>query len=93
MAGERSGNLDAVLRRFVAYSKVIDTVRSKTISALIYPVILMPAGGRPGRHHRDQGGADVRRVLRAASTPQLPLSTRIIVAVSDFVRAQLLAAS
>ena len=29
MAGERAGNLDAVLRRFVAYSKTIDTVRSE----------------------------------------------------------------
>ena len=38
MAGERAGNLDAVLRRFVAYAKVVDTVRKKTISALVYPV-------------------------------------------------------
>ncbi len=41
MAGERAGNLDAVLRRFVAYVKVVDTVRKKTISALVYPVILV----------------------------------------------------
>src|SRR6476646_5563928 len=41
MAGERAGNLDAVLRRYVAYSKVVDTVRSKTISALVYPAILI----------------------------------------------------
>ena len=41
MAGERAGNLEQVLRRFVAYSKTIDTVRSKTISAMIYPVILI----------------------------------------------------
>src|SRR5918995_3334031 len=41
MAGERAGNLDAVLRRFVAYSKTIDTVRSKSISAMIYPIILV----------------------------------------------------
>ena len=41
MAGERAGNLDAVLRRFVAYAKTIDTVRKKTISAMIYPVILV----------------------------------------------------
>ena len=27
MAGERAGNLDAVLRRYVAYSKMVDTVR------------------------------------------------------------------
>jgi type IV pilus assembly protein PilC len=41
MAGERSGNLDSVLRRFVAYSKTVDTVGTKTISAMIYPVILI----------------------------------------------------
>ena len=41
VAGERSGSLDTVLRRFVAYSKVIDAVRRKTISALLYPVILV----------------------------------------------------
>jgi type IV pilus assembly protein PilC len=41
MAGERSGNLDAVIRRYVAYEKVIGTVRRRTISALIYPAILV----------------------------------------------------
>src|SRR5689334_21620039 len=40
LAGERSGNLDAVLRRFVEYSKIIATVKRKTISALVYPAIL-----------------------------------------------------
>ena len=40
VAGERSGNLDAVLRRFVDYTKIVATVKRKTISALIYPVIL-----------------------------------------------------
>jgi type IV pilus assembly protein PilC len=41
LAGERSGSLDTVLRRFVDYTKVIATVRRKTISALIYPAILV----------------------------------------------------
>ncbi len=41
MAGERAGNLDAVLRRFVAYAKVVDTVRKRTLSALVYPAILI----------------------------------------------------
>jgi len=41
LAGERSGNLDAVLRRYVEYAKVIATVKSKTRSALIYPAILV----------------------------------------------------
>ena len=41
MAGERSGSLDSVLRRYVAYEKVVGTVRRRTISALIYPAILV----------------------------------------------------
>jgi type IV pilus assembly protein PilC len=40
LAGERSGSLDTVLRRFVEYSKIIDTVKRKTVSALVYPAIL-----------------------------------------------------
>jgi len=35
LAGERSGNLDAILRRYVEYTKIIQTVKSKTISALV----------------------------------------------------------
>ncbi len=41
LAGERSGNLDAVLRRYVEYTKIISTVKRKTISALVYPAILI----------------------------------------------------
>jgi type IV pilus assembly protein PilC len=41
MAGERSGNLDSVIRRYVAYEKVVGTVRKRTLSALIYPAILV----------------------------------------------------
>lgn len=41
LAGERSGSLDTVLRRFVDYSKIIATVKRKTLSALVYPAILI----------------------------------------------------
>lgn len=40
MAGEKSGGLEEVLRRFVTYTKTIDRVRRKTLSALIYPIVL-----------------------------------------------------
>jgi type IV pilus assembly protein PilC len=89
MAGERSGNLDAVLRRFVAYSKTIDTVRSKTISAMVYPVILIALA-------TFLVGIIVVKVVPTFAefygsfNAELPLSTRVIVAVSDFIRAQLL---
>lgn len=87
MAGERSGNLDAVLRRFVAYSKTIDTVRSKTVSAMIYPVILVALAAV-------LVGIIIIKVVPtfadfyASFDRELPLSTRMIVAVSDVIRAQ-----
>lgn len=86
-AGERSGNLDAVLRRFVAYSKTIDTVRSKTMSAMIYPVILILLAVV-------LVAIIVIKVVPtfaefyASFNSQLPLSTRIIVAISDVIRGQ-----
>ena len=85
LAGERSGNLDAILRRYVVYEKVIDTVRRRTISALIYPAILIAlAVGLVG--------IIVLRVVPAFSDfyasfdAELPMSTRIILGVSNFAQ-------
>jgi len=89
MAGERAGNLDAVLRRFVAYAKVVDTVRKKTISALVYPCILIGLA-------IVLVGIIVLKVVPtfsefyASFRAELPLSTRIIIGVSNFVRNNLL---
>jgi type IV pilus assembly protein PilC len=43
LAGERSGNLDDVLRRYVTYTKSVAALRRKIRSALTYPVILLVA--------------------------------------------------
>ena len=40
LAGEKSGNLDEMLRRFIAYTRVVDAVKRNAISALIYPAVL-----------------------------------------------------
>src|SRR5262249_20808055 len=42
-AGERSGDLEGVLRRFLKYQKTIVTLRKKVITALIYPIVLIVA--------------------------------------------------
>ena len=83
LAGEKSGSLEQVIRRYVAYVKVVSGVRRKTISALVYPAILLllsmivvsiivlrvvPEFGA----FYDQFGAE------------LPMSTRVIVAISNF---------
>jgi type IV pilus assembly protein PilC len=84
VAGERSGNLDAVLRRFVEYSKIIATVRRKTMSALIYPIILVSLATL-------LVSVIVLKVVPAFSdfyesfNAELPLVTRVIVGISDFV--------
>jgi len=85
LAGERSGNLDAILRRYVTYEKVIDAVRRKTISALIYPVILIAlAVGLVGIIVLSVVPAFTD--FYASFDAQLPLSTRIILAVSDIAQ-------
>jgi type IV pilus assembly protein PilC len=89
LAGERSGNLDAILRRYVVYEKVIDSVRRKTLSALIYPVILIALA-------IGLVGIIVLRVVPAFSEfyasfdAELPMSTRIILGVSNFAQEQYL---
>jgi type IV pilus assembly protein PilC len=43
LAGERSGNLEEVLGRYVSYQRVTSAFRKKLISALWYPAILIVA--------------------------------------------------
>jgi type IV pilus assembly protein PilC len=87
LAGERSGNLDAVLRRFVEYTKIIATVKRKTVSALVYPAILVSLA-------IVLVSIIVLKVVPAFADfystfgAQLPLSTRVILAISDFLRSQ-----
>jgi type IV pilus assembly protein PilC len=40
-AGERSGELEQVLRRFIRYQKLVLDARKRVISALIYPIVLV----------------------------------------------------
>lgn len=41
VAGERSGSLETVLRRFVHYTKVTQAIRKKAVSAAIYPIAVI----------------------------------------------------
>jgi len=88
LAGERSGSLDTVLRRYVEYAKIIATVKRKTVSALIYPVILISLAFI-------LVAIIVFRVVPsftdfyASFGADLPLITRIIVGISNVLREQL----
>ncbi|HEY6308452.1 MAG TPA: type II secretion system F family protein [Candidatus Angelobacter sp.] len=43
LAGERSGNLEEVLGRFIAFQRVTGSFRKKLLSALVYPALLVTA--------------------------------------------------
>lgn len=44
-AGERSGDLEGVLRRFLRYQKMIVGLRKKVVGALVYPAVLVFLSG------------------------------------------------
>lgn len=44
-ASERTGDMQAALRRYLAYQAQIDTVRKKIVNASIYPALLFVVGG------------------------------------------------
>jgi type IV pilus assembly protein PilC len=87
MAGEKSGSLETVLRRYVAYVKVIAGVKRRTLSALIYPAVLLALS-------LAVISIIVVRVVPEFSdfygqfNRELPWITRGIVAVSNAVRSQ-----
>ncbi len=64
LAGERSGNLDAILRRYVVYEKVLDTIRRKTDLRADLSGHPRAARGRARWHHRAESRAGVQRLLR-----------------------------
>jgi type IV pilus assembly protein PilC len=87
MAGERSGSLEQVLRRYVAYVQVLTAVRRKVVSALVYPAVLTMLS------------VAVVAIIVVRVVPEfnefykgfdaeLPVATRMIVAASDAIRSQ-----
>ena len=89
LAGEKSGSLDAVLRRYVAYMKVIGGVKRRTLAALIYPAVLIAVA-------LVVVGIIVLKVVPEFAAfydsfgAELPLVTRVIVKSATFVRSQIL---
>jgi type IV pilus assembly protein PilC len=82
-AGEKSGELEQVIRRFIRYLKLVMDARRRVISALIYPVVLICLS------------ISMISVMMVYVVPRitqffenlevkLPLMTRILIAVSGF---------
>ena len=89
LAGEKSGGLEEVIRRYVDYVKVVAAMKRKTVSALVYPLILLTLS------------TIVVAIIVLRVVPEfegfyegfgaeLPIATRTIVAVSRFLRSYML---
>src|SRR4028119_2193191 len=82
-AGERSGELEAVIRRFIRYMRLVLDARRRVVSALIYPAVLVGLS------------LSVLVIMAIYVVPkfmgffaemgtELPLVTRMVLAVSSF---------
>jgi len=88
-AGERSGSLEGMLRRFVQYLRLNQSLKKKAIAASVYPLMIVFVM------------VVMVVVLMIYVIPQfqefysglnveLPLITRVLIAIADFVGAHLL---
>jgi type IV pilus assembly protein PilC len=88
-AGERSGDLEGVLRRFLKYQKMIVTLRKRVTGALIYPAILILLS------------STMVFIMLTVVIPkfteffagfdaQLPAFTRLMISIAMFLRTNLL---
>ena len=89
LAGEKSGGLEEVIRRYVDYVKVISTVKRKTVSALVYPLILLLLSFVVVSIIVFRVVPEFEGFYRGFGT-ELPLVTRTIVSLSSFLRTHLL---
>jgi len=89
VAGERSGNLDSVLRRFSQHLRLNQVLKKKAVSAAVYPAVLLTM----------MTGLVVIMVVFVIPNfrsfyeglgAELPLPTRILLAVATTARANLL---
>ena len=89
VAGERSGNLDSVLRRFSQHLRLNQSLRKKAVSAAVYPAVLLTM----------MAGLVVVMLVFVIPNfrsfyeglgAELPLPTRILLAVATTLRANLL---
>jgi len=88
-AGEKSGEIETVLRRYLKYQKTVIAISRKVISTLVYPVILIALS------------AVLIVILMTYVIPrfteffadfeaELPLLTVVVLAVANFLRANFL---
>jgi len=84
-AGEHSGHLDIVLERLADYTETRQALRQKTQLALIYPILLTVVAGLVIVALLTFVVPQVIQIFDSIEQ-ELPILTRILIVVSDFLR-------
>jgi len=84
-AGEQAGHLDDVLERLADYTESREQIRQKVLAALLYPIVLTVMCFSIVSLLLVFVVPKVVAVFQAQKA-QLPLITRLLIAVSDFLR-------
>jgi type IV pilus assembly protein PilC len=87
-AGERSGNLVEVLNRYIQYEKTIMTVRKKFLNSLIYPTFLIVLAIVMVGVIMTYVIPKFAELYADLNTP-LPITTRLLIAVSATIQGHL----
>lgn len=89
-AGERTGELEQVLRRFVRYLRLMIEARKKVVSALVYPAFLIGMSGLMIAGMTLYVLPKFEVFYASMDLDQLPFLTRATLALSGFLRGNLL---
>lgn len=84
-AGERTGDLQLTIRRYIAFLKRVEEVRKRFISALVYPAILVTVATLAITFLLVYVVPTFSQVYADAGS-QLPLPTRILIAFSTSLK-------
>jgi len=84
-AGEQSGHLDSVLERLADYTENRQVLQQRIRNAMVYPILLTVVCVMIVALLLGYVVPEVVRVFEAGDR-QLPLLTRILIAMSDFIR-------
>lgn len=88
-AGERSGEIEKVLRRYLAYQKIIGAIRRKVTGALVYPAVLIGLSIGLVVILMTYVIPKFREFFTGFEAGELPLITRMVIGTADFLRAHI----
>jgi type IV pilus assembly protein PilC len=89
-AGERSGEVEKVLRRYLSYQKILAALRRRVTGALVYPAVLIGLSIGLVTILMTYVIPRFREFFAGFEAGQLPFITRVVIGTADFLRGHIL---